>query len=134
MNEAVTIERGLSAQEVEIMRAVEDAHWWFRALREQVLSVLQSGGANFKLLDAGCGGGGMLARLRERFPAAALTGIDWSERALQLTEERATGAELVRGSVDDLPFADEAFDVVLSLDVIVMRGVDEQASLREMHR
>ncbi len=76
----------------------------------------------------------MLARLRAAFPRARLTGIDLSETALGLTNDRNTGAELVRASTDDLPFPDASFDAVLSLDVLAFRGVDEFKALGEMHR
>jgi ubiquinone/menaquinone biosynthesis C-methylase UbiE len=134
MNEVPSVEKGMAARQVDIMRSVEDDHWWYRALRSQVLASIHSSSPHFALLDAGCGSGGMLVRVREKFTEANLTGIDWSERALEVTEERKTGARLLRGSVDALPFADAEFDVVLSLDVIVTRGVNERAAISEMHR
>ena len=116
------------------MRSVEDELWWYRALRGHVLNSIGARRDTFRLLDAGCGSGGMLARVRARFPYAALTGLDYSERALELTAGRNLDANLVRGSTDDLPFADREFDVVLSLDVIIVRGVDPVAAMREIHR
>lgn len=116
------------------MRAVEDNHWWYRALRGHVLACLGPPPREFALLDAGCGSGGMLARLREQFPRAQLTGLDISADALHLTSDRATGAELFRGSVDQLPFADATFDFIVSLDVLYHRDVDDRKGLGEMHR
>jgi ubiquinone/menaquinone biosynthesis C-methylase UbiE len=124
----------MSAAEIETMRSVEDDLWWYRALRRHVLRAVASMPPDFALLDAGCGSGGMLARLRERFPHATLTGMDYSERALELTQQRGTDADLVKGSTDELPFADAQFDVVLSLDVIVVRGIDDEKAVREMYR
>src|SRR3982751_3884590 len=106
---------GMSSAEIETMRSVEDDLWWYRALRKHVIDCIRPNCAAFDLLDAGCGSGGMLARLRERFPEANLTGLDFSERALELTQSRETGATLVRGSTDALPFDDAAFDFVVSL-------------------
>jgi ubiquinone/menaquinone biosynthesis C-methylase UbiE len=125
---------GMSAAEIDIMRSVEDDLWWYRALRRHVLGAVAPTRRDFSLLDAGCGTGGMLARLRERFPDAMLTGMDYSERALELTRQRTINAELVQGSIDDLPFTREHFDVVVSLDVIVVRGIDDEKAVREMHR
>lgn len=116
------------------MRAVEDDHWWYRALRGQVVNCLSSLPPDFHLLDAGCGSGGMLARVRERFPHATLTGLDLNQRALELTEARQTHTRLFQGTVDRLPFADASFNAVLSLDVIYHRDVDDAAALREMRR
>lgn len=116
------------------MRSVEDDLWWYSALRRHVVESIQPPRPGFRLLDAGCGTGGMLARVRERFPEASLTGIDFSERALQLTAQRNAGVTLLPGSTDQLPFGDQEFDVVLSLDVIVLHGIDDEKALHEMHR
>ncbi|HEX8679696.1 MAG TPA: class I SAM-dependent methyltransferase, partial [Chthoniobacterales bacterium] len=125
---------GMSSVEIETMRSVEDDLWWYQALRTHVLGSIQPPRPAFDLLDAGCGTGGMLARVHERFPRAALSGLDFSARAIELTRLRETGATLVEGSVDALPFADASFDVVLSLDVIIVGGVNERRALAEMHR
>lgn len=125
---------GLSPYEVEAMRSMEDRHWWYRGLRAHVIHSIPPLPPTFSLLDAGCGAGGMLARLRAAFPQAKLTGIDLSETALALTRERATGAELLRASTDKLPFHDAFFDLVLSLDVLAFRGVADLEALREMQR
>jgi ubiquinone/menaquinone biosynthesis C-methylase UbiE len=127
-------EAGMSAAEIETMRSVEDDLWWYRGLRRHVLNSINAPRPDFHLLDAGCGTGGMLQRIREKFPRAQLTGLDYGARALELTAQRDLGAELVQGSTDDLPFADSSFDVVLSLDVIVLHGVDPTRAARELHR
>lgn len=123
----------MSAHEIEIMRSVEDNFWWYRALRARVVQCLPAQ-SDFSLLDAGCGSGGMLAYVRKRFPKADLTGLDFSERAVELTRERELGATLLQGSTDALPFEDASFDVVLSLDVLTIAGVDAHRALREIHR
>ena len=41
---------------------------------------------------------------------------------------------VVRGSANQLPFRDGAFDVVLSLDLLYIRGVDDALALREARR
>jgi ubiquinone/menaquinone biosynthesis C-methylase UbiE len=120
--------------EYDTMRSIEDDYWWYRALRQHVVRSIQPPTPRFRLLDAGCGTGGMLAALRKSFPPAELTGLDFSERALQITAQRETGATLVNGSADDLPFPDSEFDVVLSLDVLVSKSVDDRAAIQESYR
>lgn len=134
MAKAALAETGMSPAEIETMRAVEDDLWWYRAFRGHVVASIHPPRAAFDLLDAGCGTGGMLARVGERFPEARLTGLDYSQRALDLTNLRNTGAALVHGRADALPFEAAQFDVVLSLDVLVLRGVDDAGAMREMHR
>jgi ubiquinone/menaquinone biosynthesis C-methylase UbiE len=124
----------MKPEEHDIMRSVEESYWWYQALRQHVVDTVTPHGKTFSLLDAGCGSGGMLARLRREFPQADLTGIDESAHAIELCRERNTGARLVRGGVHELPFPDAAFDVVLSLDVWVNEGVDDALAAHETHR
>ncbi len=134
MAEHPSAETGMSPTEIDTMRSVEDQLWWYRGLRGHVLHLLRRQRAGFEILDAGCGSGGMLARVQERFPAARLSGLDYSARALELTAARGVKAQLVQGRADELPFPSASFDVVLSLDVLVIRGIDDRAALREMER
>ena len=120
--------------EHDIMRAVEDRYWWYQALRQHVGDLVESAGQNFSLLDAGCGSGGMLAALRQRFPHAELSGIDAFERGVQLTAERGLGARLMTASVHELPFPADSFDFVLSLDVWSHANVDDALAAHETHR
>jgi ubiquinone/menaquinone biosynthesis C-methylase UbiE len=124
----------MKPEEHDIMRSVEESYWWYQALRQHVVDMLRPQRETFLLLDAGCGSGGMLARLRREFPKADLTGIDESEHAIELCRERNTGARLVRAGVHELPFPDAAFDIVLSLDVWVNEGVDDALAAHETHR
>src|SRR5256885_2383661 len=124
----------MTPQEHDVMRAVEDRYWWYQALRQHVAASLEPPHDKFSLLDAGCGTGGMLLELRAKFPLAELTGVDESEHALQLAASRETGARLVRASVHDLPFPENAFDFVLSLDVWSHAGVDDALAAHETHR
>jgi ubiquinone/menaquinone biosynthesis C-methylase UbiE len=120
--------------EHDIMRAVEDHYWWYQALRQHVVNSVESAVPDFSLLDAGCGSGGMLAALRQRFPHADLSGIDAFERGVQLTAERGLGARLMTASVHELPFPSDSFDFVLSLDVWSHANVDDALAAHETHR
>ena len=124
----------MSPEENDIMRSVEDHYWWYQALRPHVVAALEPATPNFSLLDAGCGTGGMLKAVRQKFPAANLTGVDQSTHALELTAARETGAKLLPASVQELPFPDNSFDFVLSLDVLSAIGLDDSLAAHEMHR
>lgn len=124
----------MKPQEHDIMRTVEDHYWWYQALRQHVADSIEPSAAKFSVLDAGCGSGGMLAVLREKFPQAELTGIDESEHAIQLCRDRNTGARLLKAGVHELPFPSDGFDVVLSLDVWFHAGVDDALAAHETHR
>jgi len=124
----------MKPQEHDIMRSVEDSYWWYRALRRHVVASIEPMREKFSLLDAGCGSGGMLAKLRQEFPEADLTGIDASAHAIEICRERNTGAHLLRAGVHELPFAADSFDVILSLDVWTHVSVDDSLAAHETHR
>jgi ubiquinone/menaquinone biosynthesis C-methylase UbiE len=124
----------MKPQEYDIMRSVEDHYWWYQALHHHVADSIQPVSPKFSLLDAGCGTGGMLAAVRERFSEAELTGIDASEHGVDLTAGRELGARLAPASVHDLPFPADSFDFVLSLDVWSAAGVDDALAAHETYR
>jgi SAM-dependent methyltransferase len=124
----------MKPREHDIMRSVEDHYWWYQALRQHVADSISPARPTFSLLDAGCGTGGMLATLREKFPEAELTGIDASEHGVELTAGRELGARLVAASVNELPFPTDSFDFVVSLDVWSHTNVDDAPAAHETHR
>ena len=124
----------MDPREHDIMRSVEDHYWWYQALRQHVAESITPATASFSLLDAGCGTGGMLRVVREKFPLANLTGVDQSAHAVELAAGRETGARLVSASVHELPFPQDSFDFVLSLDVLSHARVDDALALHETHR
>lgn len=124
----------MTPQEHDIMRSVEDRYWWYQALHEHVAASIQPASRHFSLLDAGCGTGGMLGMIRQNFPDADLTGIDASSHALELAAARHLNATVRPADVHDLPFAENNFDFVLSLDVLSHAGVDDSLATHEMHR
>lgn len=127
--------------EYETLFAHEESFWWYRGLRrlvmERVAEILGRRDTPLpreappRILDAGCGTGGMLARLKEEGSAY---GLDVSPRALALASRRAP-VPLCRGSVGALPFRSGSFAVIVSLDVLYHRMVEsEQTALREFRR
>jgi ubiquinone/menaquinone biosynthesis C-methylase UbiE len=124
----------MSPEENDIMRSVEDHYWWYQALRSHVASAIEPAAPDFALLDAGCGTGGMLRVIREKFPAAELTGVDRSSHAVGVTAARETGAKLSVASVEELPFPENSFDFVISLDVLTAIGLDDTLAAHEFHR
>jgi SAM-dependent methyltransferase len=116
------------------LAGVEDRMWYFRALNRRhvhwLARLLPSGPA--KILDAGCGTGGLIKALHAANTAWRATGLDFMPLACELARER-TGTEIVQGSVTELPFADGSFDAVVSADV-VCQVEDGARALREFAR
>ena len=115
------------------MAAVEDAMWWYRALRANLLALLGKTVAapQALVLDAGCGTGGMLASLSKA--GVACVGLELDAAAARIARDKS-GCPVVVGSIAALPFRDKVFDAAVSADVLCHGGVDETQSLAEMKR
>ena len=125
----------MEAVEYRLMDTLEGSFWWYRALHAVVAQRVTglSLPVSAKILDAGCGTGGMLAHLLKTAPQYQYTGLEWNEDAVSMAAAK-TGLEIVRGSVNTMPFADGEFAAILSQDVLYHRNVDEKNMLRECHR
>ena len=72
-----------------------------------------------RILDAGSGSGVAMSRIGARCPHATLVGVDLSYAMLEQARREGLGARpLTQASVEFLPFADRAFDLVYALGVI----------------
>jgi SAM-dependent methyltransferase len=120
--------------EYDRLAAVEERMWWFRALHDNLIAALGGvAAAPSRVLDAGCGTGGLLLRLARALPDAALVGLDIDGGAAAVARGKSRCAISV-GSVSALPFADASFDAILSADVLCHSGVDERAALGAFRR
>jgi ubiquinone/menaquinone biosynthesis C-methylase UbiE len=84
-----------------------------RPMLEELHDILAPG---LRVLDAGCGTGTLSRRMKAVEPDISLTLLDFSSAMLTHTQDIA--ASRVQGSVLDLPFPDNAFDIVVSSWVI----------------
>src|SRR5690242_13609967 len=99
--------------------------WWFAALHANLLTLcglIAPAGAPGAVLDAGCGTGGLLARLAAACPGCGGVGVDLDPAACARAAAKS-GRAVCAGSVDALPFADATFGAVLSADVLCHAGV-----------
>ena len=77
-----------------------------------------------RLLDAGCGSGWLSRLVAKRMPDCEVVGVDINPDYVAFANERAHEAGLPNlryevGAVGDLPFADESFDTVWSLMLLM---------------
>lgn len=77
-------------------------------------------GPNSRLLDVGCGTGGLLGLARER--GAFIAGLDASETLAAIARERLPGARIEVGEMEELPFAEGAFDIVTGINAFQFAG------------
>jgi SAM-dependent methyltransferase len=109
----------------------EDRHWWYRGRRTVLEGVLADLGLpqQARILDAGCGSGRNMVELARR---GTVTGVELSQASVDLARARGAG-EVLAGSVLEMPFADDSFDLAVSLDVIEHLE-DDVTALRELRR
>lgn len=115
------------------MAMLEATMWWYRALHAGLIGRLAALPAGARLLDAGCGTGGLLARLSTMRPDLQLSGLEYDAEAAALAGEK-TGLAVQVGSINAMPYAEGSFDGVVSADVLCHAGVDQAAALAELHR
>ena len=116
--------------ELQTHRA-EDRHWWYRGRRKVLARVFAELDLphSARILDAGCGSGRNMVELSRLGTA---TGVELSETSVILARERAVG-EVIEGSVLEMPFGTNSFDLAVSLDVI--EHLDQHLeALRELRR
>lgn len=123
-------------EEFKIMYEAEDTHWWYRGLRGVMFSLLgleRQNRRDVKILDAGCGTGGTLQALRDA-GFSNTEGFDINPPALHFCEKRGLG-NVRLGSIMEIPFESEAFDIVVSNDVLNDVGTtNETLALEQLHR
>jgi ubiquinone/menaquinone biosynthesis C-methylase UbiE len=121
--------------EYDYLYDLEENLWWFVAQRRITEALLRKHIAHssgpLKVLDAGAGTGGQLEQL-QRF--GQVTSFDFERRAVEYFATRQRGRVLV-ASTDAIPFADNAFDLVTSFDVICqLPSPNDDLALKEMAR
>lgn len=66
------------------------------------------------VLDAGCGTGAVISLLNEQYPKKRYTGIDLSDKMIEVAKRKALSAgTFVQGDCEELPFSEDSFDAVL---------------------
>lgn len=100
-----------------VVHEVEESHWFFVARRNilgRLLDGLMSGTVQPRILDVGCGTGATTGFL-EQF--GEVTGIDPSATAIEYCRQQGR-ERLCLADGQNLPFADESFDLVVALDLL----------------
>jgi len=115
---------------------------WFapiveRLRRERQAEFLPRLSPGASILDVGCGGGHLAAGVAREHPDARVTGLDLSADQVRRASRRTAGlggrCRFVRGSATALPFADGAFDGVLSVGCL-KHWPDRPGGMREIVR
>lgn len=90
---------------------------------------------NAQILDVGCGKGFLLYELSRLLPEATIAGFDISAYAIENSKEELRNRLFVHRAEAPYPFADDQFDLVLSLTTLHNLVIcDLKSALREIER
>ena len=117
MSAAADVQRRLWGTDPQAWAELAEAH--NRPLFEAVLDAALVG-TGTHLLDVGCGSGLAMVLAAER--GAMPSGIDISPGLLGVARERLPQADLREGDMEELPFADAAFDAVIGINAFQFAG------------
>ncbi|MFM7262641.1 MAG: class I SAM-dependent methyltransferase [Acidimicrobiales bacterium] len=118
----------------------EHADWWIDGFtggvdpeyEEQIIPLaLEELSGTGAVLDVGCGEGQIARALAAT--GCTVTGIDPTERNLEVARERGCGPTYVSAGADSIPFGDESFDAVVAC--LVFEHIDAlDAAVSEVAR
>ena len=126
----------MKPSEYDKLDRIEDRMWWFAAMHANLLMAGQRSGLeslDLPILDAGCGTGGFLSRLAAKYCGRPVIGLDLDRGACTRAAVKS-GRPVCAGSINDLPFANDALAAIFSADVLCHEGIDESRALRQFHR
>ena len=92
-----------------------------------------------RVLDIGCGGGATLHRMAEKVTSGHVTGVDYSDISVETSRRnnekniRSGKMDVLEGSVENLPFADDSFDKIITVESFYF-WPDPQENLKEVRR
>lgn len=89
--------------------------------------------AGMRLLDVGCGPGGLTTELVRRTGAGNVAAIEPSPNFVRACRDRNPGVDVRQGVAEELPFGDGTFDAALA-SLVVGFMTDPVAGCREMAR
>lgn len=126
----------MNVAEYERMYRLEDSYWWFVARHRLIEALLRArygapkpDTSSLTILDIGCGTGAMSSRLTRW---GRVVSADFSPLALQFSRRRGL-KNLVGADAMNLPFACNAFDLLVAMDMLEHLP-DDCAALREFYR
>jgi SAM-dependent methyltransferase len=113
-------------QEYKRMFDAEEQLWWYQILHEIVLENIQKqfSSKDIRILDAGCGTGGLLAFLRKH-GYQNLSGFDYSAEAIAFSQQRGFDVRQAALPVFADKFSSQKFDIIICNDVLCYLNNDQ---------
>jgi SAM-dependent methyltransferase len=124
--------------------AKTQGEWWGQAARDwaelqepkhrplwEAMLAAASVGSGTRVLDAGCGAAGACFLAAER--GARISGLDAASTLIEIARQRLPRGDFRVGDLQELPFDDGSFDVVVAASSL-QYSQDRIAALRELKR
>ena len=115
---------------------LERNHWWFVAREKIIVNYIKLmienkslNNKDLKILNVGCGPGRSSQYLSD---FGVVTSIEYDKDCCKFASER-TGLEIFHGSITELQFEENTFDLVCAFDVIE-HVEDDKLAVSEMKR
>ena len=103
----------------------KEVRQWMRLVSKSFVSVARKWGlTDGKVLDVGTGTASLAIEFAEGIPGVQVVGLDLSDVILELARDNAQESEVSlrvsfqEGNVEDMPFEDDTFDLVISSDTL----------------
>ena len=94
------------------MNEVESNHFWYKTLHGLVIQQMDYGN---RLIDLGCGTGGLISKIKSYFKEAE--GTDYSDLSLEYAKRKNAEVVFFRTDLNSIEFA-KSYDVITCIDVL----------------
>jgi SAM-dependent methyltransferase len=118
----------MEEKQYHLMFQNEDTHWWFLAKREFIKKQLPDYNQNWKILDLGCGTGG-LSKYLTRY--GRVTRIEKSTIAITYLNRRNLNFEVA--DINNVNHPKQTYDVICLFDVLYHKGIDDEKVLKNAY-
>jgi len=120
-HEGIRASQEMNPEEFQALYELEEGYWWFAGMRKIAAALLDpvAGSGPLRILDAGCGAGYMLSWLKRYSKDRQVVGLDISRDGLKFCRQRGERS-VIQASTTNMPLPSNTFDLVFSLDVLVL--------------